>query len=190
MKKIKYFIFIFTAILTVTNFLSFLLNNSFSAKDEKVKKNLFIYNYDSDGAKEYLESIYGEGNVSNVFEDNLNMIENTHNYDQSDLNEIYNSKNSTSISDTCTIVACLGIIDYYGSIDEFEYNNFWYQNYGTIFEACLNKKYTTINSGTPKDKVDDCVTESFNVFGGNRKGNINWWKIHDNIRDAVNGRHQ
>ena len=150
-----------------------------------------MFDYNNQGALEYLTRIYGDGKVSNIKEKNATLNDDVQNYDQNALNDRYNSekgyvKDSDKVTGTCAIVACLGLVSYFSTIDGFEISDSFYENYVAIYEACLNKGYATKQNGTSKSKVNNCVTESFSVFNSSRKGNTNWWELHNNIRDAVN----
>ncbi len=150
-----------------------------------------VYDYSISGVKSYLNKIYGDGKVKNITQTSKQINEDVANFSQSDLNKNYNNRKGNvgekdKATGTCTIVACLGLVTYFSDIDDFDISDSYYDNYENIYDACLIKKYTTLNNGTQKNKVNNCVTESFNVNNSSRKGNTNWWELHNNIRDAVN----
>ncbi len=150
-----------------------------------------MYNYTKEGAENYLIDIYGEGKVKNITQKSVKINAKVANFPQDELNTNYNSRkkysNDDKVGKTCTIVACLGLVTYFSEIDGFEISVSCFDNYEKILDACLDKGYTTKNNGTYSSKVNNCVTESFSVNNSSRKGNTNWWELHNNIRDAVNG---
>lgn len=150
------------------------------------------YVYDLESATNYIESKYGD-TVSNVYEviENKVLIENVKNFNQDTLNEKYNSEyyniHKTNISGTCTIVACLGLLNYYGnSLGEFSISESTDDAFAKIFNNCYASGYTTLTDGTADTKVNNCVTKTFSIYGSNREGDTNWWYLYDNIKDSVN----
>ncbi len=154
-----------------------------------------VYVYSVDGAKNYFNTLFDSKNKMSIIEAHENenskkSNENVRNFDQAELNSKYNrdKKDNQRIDGTCSIVATLGLVDYFGkNVDYFEMSDDDSENFSKIYDACLNKNYTTRKEGTSKSKINNCVTESFSACGGDRKGNTNWWEIHNNIRDAVSG---
>lgn len=101
------------------------------------------------------------------------------------LNAYYNNYKSLngndSINGTCTIVECLGLVNFYGNERDKLLKN------DTSSDACLDAGTTKVSSGTSASKVNNCVTESFKAYNSNRTGNTNWWYLYNNIKDEVNG---
>lgn len=92
------------------------------------------------------------------------------------------------IDGTCTIVSCLGMINYFGNIcGEFSLDSDYNDVFVKIFDGCLANGYVTIKGGTEKEDDDDCLSLSFSTYGSTRTGNSNWWLLENNIKDAVNG---
>ena len=80
-------------------------------------------------------------------------IDNVDNFNQNDLNEYINKQKGFSekeqIDGTCTIVACLGIVNYYGYVlGEAEITDSTSDMFVKIWDECYKKGYTTKKSGT------------------------------------------
>ena len=150
------------------------------------------YPDDNSNVLSYFEEEYG---AENIYE--LKLISDdsyyVQNFKQSYLNEMYNNEyglNSESkkkpISGTCTLVACLGVVNYYSNtLGEFESDTNTDELYMKVVNACLNAGCTSRQNGTKASQVDDCVDASFKRFGSSRRGDTNWYYLLDNIHDAV-----
>ena len=140
----------------------------------------------------YFEEEYGEENIYELklISDNSYNVQN---FDQGELNQTYNNEygldeNSKKkpITGTCTLVACLGVVNYYSNtLGEFESDSNTDELYMKVVNACLNAGCTSRQDGTDDDKIDDCIDASFKRFKSSRRGDTNWYYLLDNIHDAV-----
>ena len=114
------------------------------------------------------------------------------NFNQKKLNEHYNFHNRDDsqgdITNTCTIVACLGLVHYFGNdLGEFYIEDKMSSNvFVKIFDHCYENGYTTRNLGTPASKVNNCLTSSFELYGSERKGNTNWYNLDVSLLENIN----
>ena len=149
-----------------------------------------IYDYSIYGVREYFNDTYSNDEKKYLYSsENTNskkIIANVKNFNQIELNRSYYRNTNTNISGSCTIVACLGLLNYFGNEKgEFAINDTYSKAFIKIFNACLEAGYTSTNNGTDMSDEDNCVDIAFNTYGSSREGNINWWYLYDNICDAV-----
>lgn len=145
--------------------------------------------YNTYGEKEYFINEYGD---TVKFSENLSakyLINNVTNFSQSFLNTYYNSckddGKDNDITGTCTIVACLGMVYYFGSnLNEYKIDNSS-DMFIDIYDKCLSKGYTTRQDGTSKTKVNNCLTTAFSVCGSQREGNTEWYYLYDKLSDFI-----
>ena len=191
--KLKNIIICFFCIFVITaEFVAIIFGNGIFLNESNIESNkkARCYNYENEGVLKYLKAKYGDVYISIITEKEKVLNDKVRNIDQNDMNRLYNEKyighDSEAYSGTCEIISCLELVTFFSSSDDFDISTDSFDNYEKIFNSCMEKGYTTANNGTQKSKVNDCVTESFRVFGSERKGNTNWWELHNNIRDAVN----
>lgn len=117
------------------------------------------------------------------------MIYFVENFDQNKLNNYYNSKvskESDKITGTCTIVACLGMINYYAyELEEFEIPDTYEECFVKIYDAILNAGYTSKTKGTSMSKVNNCLTKAFKTYGSGHKGNTEWFYIYKKTKNKI-----
>lgn len=146
-----------------------------------------------ESVREYFEKNYINVYSIELIEDNSYYVPN---YDQGDLNERYNDEygltektKKKAITNTCTLVACMEVVDYYSNIiGEFTSDTDEYELYMKVVNACLKAGCTSRRDGTGFNKIDDCVDASFKRFGSKRRGDTNIFFLDDNVRDAVRWR--
>lgn len=168
---------------------------SFCVLNSKINKTKYngatsddCMSYTSYEVKNYFKNKYGDSvSVSENLDGKI--LLNVENFSQYWLNRYYNEKKNdgleNDVNNSCTIVACLGLANYFGNTNgEFPFES-TDDAFIRIYDSCLKKGYTTINSGTQKSKVNNCVTQSFSELNSNRKGNTNWWDLYDNINESI-----
>lgn len=146
------------------------------------------FSYTSYKVNEYFRNKYGNS-VSVSENSSGKILLNVDNFSQTALNNYYNNKKNdgsdNDVNNSCTMVACLGLANYYGNTcGEFYFGN-TSDAFIKIYDSCLEKGYTTVNSGTSKSKVNNCVTQSFSTLNSDRKGNTNWWNLYDNLNESI-----
>ena len=152
-------------------------NNTAASSDDVISYNNYY-------VEKYLSLSYD--GINNLHEDidNRFMIDNVKNFDQNLLNNYYNQNHTNQITGTCTIVACLGMINYYGNVKgEGKINDSYYETFTNIFTNCYDSGYTSLSDGTSKTKVNDCLSKSFETYNISRKGNTEWYYLESKIRD-------
>ena len=118
-------------------------------------------------------------------------IENVENFNQKKLNDYINSKKGIvdqfqKIDGTCTIVACLGLVNYYGNVlGEAEITDSNEDMFVNIWDACKKKGYTTKNSGTENGMVNNCVSKAFDIYDVSRHGNTEWYYLLKKTRKSI-----
>lgn len=119
-------------------------NNNMAASGDIIYNSIF-------DVKNYLLEDYDE--VSNLKELDKVCVDGMDNYSQTKLNSYCNNTYAMDISGTCTIVACLGMVNYYGNVkNEGIYTDSPEEAFYNIYKKCYNKGYTTKKSGTSMSK--------------------------------------
>lgn len=154
-----------------------------------------VISYDISSVKRYLKDSYDnitdlKENASYILTYNGNYVKN---YSQTILNDYYNNRDgvdSNDVTGTCTIVATLGMVNYYGNIrKEGTYGYSDGDTFVKIMDGCLDEGYTTRRSGTSKSKVNNCLSEAFDQYSISRGGNTEWYYLESKIRDFVDSKH-
>lgn len=119
------------------------------------------------------------------------LISSVKNFDQTTCNDYYNDTltgnvESQKITGTCTIVATLSLVDYFYIKDNHrDIRAGSYATFSNIFDACLNKGYTSRKHGNNSTKANNIISQGCDVVELNRKGNTNWANIYSNLEDAI-----
>lgn len=148
--------------------------------------------YDDYHVKSSIEKNCGK-DISNFKEEmsEKTLISSVTNFNQTNCNNYYNDAltddvESQKITGTCTIVATLSLVDYFYLKD----NNTnipadSYETFCNIFDACLNKGYTSRTHGNNSTKANNIISQGCDVVELERKGNTNWWNIYSNLEAAI-----
>lgn len=163
------------------------------SSDDMIEYKIDDYGYDE--VLSYFEGVYGQENVLNL-EFVSDTFYNVPNFNQMTLNDDYNDEydlgkdgNKAKIDNTCALVACAEIVDYYSNIlGEFNSETDRLELYMKVVNACLKAGCTSRFDGTYKSDIEDCVSVSFKRFNSKRRGDSNWFYLLDNIHDAVKWR--
>lgn len=183
-EKISFITIVTTFLCTCITMVScFTSSNKMAASSDDVIR------YCDQGVNSYFKKKYS--NIISVREDTSEktLVYFVENYDQTRLNNYYNSKVSNEndkITGTCTIVACLSMITYYSyELEEFEISESNEECFIKIYNACLNAGYTTRVKGTSMSKVNNCLTKSFKTYGSKHEGNTEWFRIYKKTKKKI-----
>lgn len=121
-----------------------------------------VIKYSESSLIQYFTNEYGSSVTFEEKEDKKILIENLENFFQGSLNSYYNNRDndlSNDINNTCSIVACLGMINYYkNEKKEFSTTDSSNDMFVRIMNACFDKGYTTRIDGTSMSKLNNCLT--------------------------------
>lgn len=144
--------------------------------------------------EEYFIEKYNKTVEFNEDVDKRVCISDVENFDQNVLNDYINEQKGfkeekDKIDGTCTIVACLGIVNYYGNVlGEAEITDSTSDMFVNIWDACKKKGYTTKKSGTENGMVNNCVSKAFDTYDISRHGNTEWYYLLKKTRKSIDNR--
>lgn len=180
-KSKSLFIFLFIYVLTLCNVSVAEAYNGATTSD--------MIEFDKDEIKFWLKK---EKGMEITHFSRIDQIEITgvKNFDQTDLNIAYSSKNNKTINDTCTIVACTEMVCYYGDyLNEFKIDDSTTETFINIYDRCMQAGYTTYTNGTLKLGEGYCLTESFKLYSSKRGASSDWWDLQSNIDKCVENKY-
>lgn len=118
-------------------------------------------------------------------------IEGVENYSQLNMNRYINNKkniadNYKKIDATCTMVACVELVNYYAEhVYNIEIEDTPEEMFLAIWDKCYSKGFTTKNHGTRSGMVNNCVSKAFDMYCIPRHGNTEWFYLLRKTKNSI-----